>query len=472
MKNIYLYFFALIVLLSACGDFLDETPKGTLIPKTVNDFGMMMDAVDLFSNSSIDVGPTVMQMMDDDVKITNDETKLSRYQSSGLKGYRWEDYLFTETESDHDYNDFYHVIYLCNYILNNLEGAKEGGQFTKAYVEGAARFHRAFSYFCLVNLYAKHYDAETAEEDLGVALILEANPNIVTHRATVAEVYEQIFEDVTIAEELLDNTSEYTYRPNKAAANALLARIYLYQGNYSECWKAARKAREITGAPTDYNQYFILSGSPDNGIFSTNGTMLPMLDSWNMPDVINYKGEGIGGTAYGDYNLSDDLIVLFDKDNDMRWRLFVTTYKYGGNTPGEDEPRISSNQYTDNKGLNVGEVYITEAEALCRDNDIDGALWALNELGKKRYSNYQEITERDPDKLLQLILDERRRECMFKGVRWFDLKRLNKESRFAKTITHTLQGETYTLEPNDNHYVLPIPLNVISINPSMEQNPR
>ena len=81
-------------------------------------------------------------------------------------------------------------------------------------------------------------------------------------------------------------------------------------------------------------------------------------------------------------------------------------------------------------------------------------------------------TERDPEKLLNLILDERRRECICEGTRWFDLKRLNKDPRFAKTITHTLYGETYTLEPDDNHYVLPIPLIVTNQNPLIEQNPR
>ena len=82
-----------------------------------------------------------------------------------------------------------------------------------------------------------------------------------------------------------------------------------------------------------------------------------------------------------------------------------------------------------------------------------------------------DVTERDPDKLLQLILDERRRELMFKSMRWFDLKRLNKEPRFAKIITHVLQGVTYTLEPNSPHYVIPFPLKAINANPSIEQNP-
>ena len=141
-------------------------------------------------------------------------------------------------------------------------------------------------------------------------------------------------------------------------------------------------------------------------------------------------------------------------------------------TPGSDYYRIAAMYHPNNPGINVGEMWITEAEALCREGDIDGALFALNTLRKKRYvaASYTDITERDPETLLSLILEERRRELMFKGMRWFDLKRLNKEPRFAKTVTHELLGETYTLEPNSPHYVLPFPSKVIAANPLIKQN--
>lgn len=121
----------------------------------------------------------------------------------------------------------------------------------------------------------------------------------------------------------------------------------------------------------------------------------------------------------------------------------------------------------------MGEVYLTEAEAKLRDNDIDGALKALNDLRVKRYLvGTADVSETNSDALLQIILDERRRETLFKGLRWFDLKRLNKDAKTAKTITHTLFGKSYTLEPGSNRYVLPIPRKVIELNSLIEQNPR
>lgn len=387
-----------------------------------------------------------------------------------LNGYTWSDYLYNTSDDDDHYNNYYHVIYLCNYILNNLADAPDGTRYTRSYVEGAARFHRAFAYFTLVNMYAKHYDKNTADTDLGVPLMLEADPNLTIGRATVQQIYDQIFTDLNAAKDLLTfEKPEYTFRPNRTAVYALLARIYLYQGEYALCREAARTAREQCDEPSDYNQYELEDVNPDFGIwgYPYNG--------WEEEDVICYKGDGYGPNIDEDYNLSDDLIALFDKETDLRWLLFITTYPaFSGDDPEGDTPRTAAYCFPNNRGLNVGELYLTEAEACARENQTDDALYLLNEVARKRHveGTYVDVTERDTDKLLQLILDERRRDGIYKGTRWFDLKRLNKDPRFAKTITHTLYGETYTLAPDDNHWVLPIPLNAINLNPLLEQNPR
>lgn len=461
----YILLFTTLFCMSSCQDFLDETPKGTLIPKTVNDFGMILDNYDYDNN--IAYGQCLTMMMSDDFIIPDD--KAYKFASWGINGYTWADYLVGAGDDEECYNNFYHVIYICNYILNNLADAPDGTEFTRAYVEGAARFHRAFAYFSLVNLYAKHYDKSSASTDLGVPLVLEADPNATVGRASVQQIYDQIFTDLDKAKDLLtDGKSAYSFRPNQAAVYALLARAYLYQGEYKLCMKAASTARKQCDAPSDYNQYELEDINPDFGIagFPYN--------RWEEADIICYKGEGYGSNEEEDYNLSDDLIALFDKDTDLRWKLFITTYPMFGDDPEGDTPRTVAFLFPNNRGLNIGELYLTEAEACVREGETDNALYLLNELARKRHvaGTYIDETERDSDKLLRLILDERRRECIQKGIRWFDLKRLNKDPRFAKTITHTLYGKTYTLTPEDNHYVLPIPLSVMGHNSLMVQNPR
>ena len=73
--------------------------------------------------------------------------------------------------------------------------------------------------------------------------------------------------------------------------------------------------------------------------------------------------------------------------------------------------------------------------------------------------------------VLRSVLQERRRELAFRGLRWSDLRRLNRDPRFAKTLTRELNGQTYRLEPKSNRYAYPIPINEV-LNNNMEQNPR
>jgi hypothetical protein len=75
------------------------------------------------------------------------------------------------------------------------------------------------------------------------------------------------------------------------------------------------------------------------------------------------------------------------------------------------------------------------------------------------------------DALVQIIT-ERRKELVFRGCRWTDLRRLSGDSRFAYTLTRTLLGQTYTLPPGDPRYTLQVPAYVItSSNGTIAQTP-
>lgn len=52
------------------------------------------------------------------------------------------------------------------------------------------------------------------------------------------------------------------------------------------------------------------------------------------------------------------------------------------------------------------------------------------------------------------------------------MKRLNYEDKFKKTVTHTADGETFTLAPNDNRYIFPINQMILNYNPGMPQYER
>ncbi|HPD96487.1 MAG TPA: RagB/SusD family nutrient uptake outer membrane protein [Tenuifilaceae bacterium] len=463
--------FLLILLnLTACSDFLDTTPKGNIIPKTVDDFGMMLDdATDSYGNY-IAYGTSNVVLMDDDIKIgMSKESKLYSYE---LAAYHWADELYTTTQRDYDYSNFYKVIYICNYIIQNIEKAPLGdGKYNRDVVYCSALFHRANAYLNLVNIYAKQYDPNAAASDLGVPLMLEADPNLRLPRASVEKVYNQILTDAHAVEAMnaLPDEAEYSFRPTNGALYAMLMRIYLYMGNYEKSNEYAIKARNAIGTLFDYNELEIWDNNPDLGV---DGWVSSDYDLYLCPDVICYKNTDYNTFYY--FNVSDDLLAIFDRDADLRFRIFITKYECWDDAwEDEDGLRIST-IYDTNKGYGKGEVYITEAETALRLHKVNEALESLNELRKNRFdsSTYSDVTETDPEKLMKIILEERRRELMFKGLRWFDLKRLNLEGKWGKTVTHVLSNGTYTLSPNDARYIVPIPQSVIDANPLIKPNIR
>jgi hypothetical protein len=115
---------------------------------------------------------------------------------------------------------------------------------------------------------------------------------------------------------------------------------------------------------------------------------------------------------------------------------------------------------------------LIRAEAYARQNKTDLALADLNLLLSKRFKSGQftPITNTDAKQALKLILMERRKELMFRTLRWSDLKRLNKEPDYAGNLTRKINGVVYELKPNGIRYTLQIDGDVIQIS-GMQQNP-
>ena len=75
------------------------------------------------------------------------------------------------------------------------------------------------------------------------------------------------------------------------------------------------------------------------------------------------------------------------------------------------------------------------------------------------------------EEALALVLTERRKELLFRGLRWTDLKRYNLESSSAETLVRKIDQQEYKLDPNDLRYVFLIPSYVMTA-AKFEQNPR
>lgn len=158
------------------------------------------------------------------------------------------------------------------------------------------------------------------------------------------------------------------------------------------------------------------------------------------------------------------------ENGDLRKKVF-----YRGTSPNISFTGNQTGNSGNFSGLATNELYLIKSESLIRLGNIKDGLEALNQLLKKRWAqnvDYTAKTAVNEEQALKLILNERRKEMPFtSNSRWEDLRRFNKDSRFAQTLTRTINGELYSLPPNDSRYVYPIPPLEI-LKSSLEQNIR
>jgi hypothetical protein len=130
----------------------------------------------------------------------------------------------------------------------------------------------------------------------------------------------------------------------------------------------------------------------------------------------------------------------------------------------------STSQYF--TGIATDEIYLDRSESAFRTGKISEATSALNTLLSKRYKSgtYIPFTDLQGEEGLQTILKERRKELLMRGLRWIDIKRLNKEGANI-VLKREIAGQYYSLQPNANYYALPLPADIIKAS-GIEQNER
>lgn len=350
----------------------------------------------------------------------------------------------------------YQKVLYCNIILEGLKKINLISQAERANynnIKGQALFHRAKCFYDLSQVWAPAYNLTTAQNDLGIPLRLEADVNLPSIRSTVKENYEQILADLVQSKELLPDLSSFKTRPSKTAVFGLLARIYLSMENYSLAKQSADSCLKYYDNLLDYNLV------PNAGVYP-----MPLLD--NNPEVIFHCSINTQGIRAPQARV-DTIIFSTFNDNDIRKTLCFTKVSDGIRYKGFYAPNG-----TPFGGLTTAEIYLIRAECYARANDMANAKADLDTLIKKRWKNtvpYQPVNISNAEDALIQTLIERKKELLFRGLRWSDLRRLNRDNRFKVTLTRNVDGIEYTLEPNSYKYTFPIPDDVIQ-NTGMQQN--
>lgn len=460
MKKYLLIIILNLLILASCkkqNEWLDvKSNKADVVPVSLKDFQALMDNTNIM-NSSL----PIFGLIGTDNLNLNDVAATTVGNLSERNAYKWAPDIY-EGLIGFGTNDWVYPYRMVEYSNIALEGIEKIPVTQSASewnnVKGSALFFRALANFSLAQLYAKPYDKATAANDPGIPIKLSADINEKAGRGTVQATYNQIISDLNSALALLPNQPLYKSRPSRAAVFALLAKVYLNMQEYGLALQNATETNKLFNFITDFN--------------TVNGTPVYPFPTYqgNNPEILFY-GAAI---SYSTTDLTNLLVPneLYDlyAANDLRKTLF-----YRVNTDGSKNFR---GRYTGGvthfSGFATNEILLIMSECQARLGNVPVSMDILNNLLIKRWKTgtYIPYIASNETQALSIILTERRKELPYTGnLRWEDLRRLNKDSRFAKTLTRVISGETFTLPPNDQRYTLPIIPAEITLS-GLPQNPR
>jgi len=467
MKQIYKIMVSLLILsAAACEDYTDLTPKGSLVIETadqfletvslpnrgypINNFQYLSDDQWMKEADVIGKTPNI-----NTINFTFDETtdRVSLLNTSSF------------------YNQAYTYINRWNTIISLVDDSK-GEASTKQLAKAEAKIFRAYDHFLLVNTYAKGYDPQTAATDGGICIMdkfdLEAQPS----KSTVAQVYAFIQKDIDEALPYLQEKPMDVYHPSLAFAYAFKAKVHLFKREIASAKAAAEKSLSYNNKIFDMVAYNTQGGP--------NVVAVPAANNIEVLSYMYMTGYTEMNFAY-QYIISPELRTLFGT-NDARFNLFFNTTSTTNLDQGSNTAywaTVYTKFFYPTVGMKTTEVYLMLAECYAREDKFTEAVDVLNTLRAKRILsgtvNLAVPTTRK--ETMDLVINERRKELLLGFNRFFDLKRLNTETEYAKTVTRvfpivnkTVPQKTYTLQPNSRLYIIPFPLSVLQKNPKLTLN--
>jgi hypothetical protein len=378
---------------------------------------------------------------------------------------------------------FYNSIFKCNAAIQGLMSSDALTPAVRDQLIGEAKFLRAFFYFYLVNEFGD------------VPLVLTTDPKINTNlpRASKSDVYQQMISDLLDAEKRLSsnfldisllNSSMERVRPTQWAASALLARVYLYIGEYS---KSEEKATSVLSNTTLFGLIPAL-----NNVFMKNSKeaiwqIQPTDQNFNTREgqalIIPTTGPVSGGNGNPVY-LSNQLLKSFETSDKRKikgnwvdtviYKVSTTPLKYD-TLPYVSKYKIAASQgVTTASGmteyfmvLRLAEQYLIRAEARAQLGKNTESQADLNMIRSR--AGLSNTAAADKSSLITAIIHERQVELFGEwGHRWFDLKRTGNIDAVMSIVTplkaNGAQWRSY-------QQLFPIPIKDIQASTNLNQNP-
>ncbi|GAA0884988.1 hypothetical protein GCM10009120_35870 [Sphingobacterium siyangense subsp. cladoniae] len=436
------------LIFGACDKYLDVQSNNKLVvPKELDDLQKLLDNVRVMNNNFCSRGEKACDdyfIPESNYKALNDVEKLD---------YIWED---SQYNFSNDWSSMYNVVYIANLVLERLDKIDRNEQNAAKWdgIKGAALFFRANSYLSLLWTYAKAYEQNTAETDLGIVLRETSDFNVKSVRASVDDSYRKVITDLEASISLLPLESDHVVQPSKPAVYGVLARAYLSMRQYDLALKYAELYLQGRNELLDYNNSneVKLTASFPFSLFNKETTFYMELKA----TILSNAYSNIDSVLYRSYD-----------SNDLRKQAYFKVLNNVINFKG---------QYSGSAllfgGVATDEIYLIRAECLARAGKLVEAQADLNKLLATRYKaeTYKPYLLTEAREVLKVILSERRKELVYRGLRWIDIKRLNLEGQEI-VLKRIVDGKEYRLVPNENRYALPLPADIVRI-AGIPQNPR
>jgi starch-binding outer membrane protein, SusD/RagB family len=352
----------------------------------------------------------------------------------------------------------YSNIYAANAVLEGLHASSKISFPLKDQLRGEALFLRALAYFYLINFFG----------DVPLVTTTDFTISSLQERTSSEIIYQQVVSDLKEAYDLLP--VDYLLlggkriRASKWAAAALLARVYLYIGDWVN---AEAQATSII------NNIALFGLNNINDVFlKNNKEAILQLECITQSNFQFATQEGFSfnppnRTSAPKYFLNPQLLVSF-APGDQRRKLWVDStivssttyyvpYKY------KNRQATAGNNTEFNTIFRVAEQYLIRAEARARQNTLNGAVDDLNVI-RARAKLSPLSSSLNQSQVITAVIQERRVELFAEwGHRWFDLKRTGQ----ATTVLSLLKGSDW----QSTDELWPIPQSELLTNPNLIQNP-
>lgn len=449
----YLLMAALIVCFTHCQDFIEVGPPKTEITSDVvfsHDASAIAAVRGIYSrmmyNQSFTRGELERYtgMYSDELVNYSSNAERQQFATSSLLS-------TNQIVRNIFWGEAYAYINNANAILEATEKAKGLSPSVSDQLRGEAHFVRAFCHFYLLNLFG----------DVPYVTSTDYNVNTALKRMPILELYQHVVDDLIRAKELMREdysfSTSFRSHPDKETVSSLLARVYLYLGEWS-------LAEEESSHLIDNDEYELvdlervfLADSKE-----TIWQLRPVIPGLSAPLGQLFVLTGRPNSSSGGVSLAPEFLSSFE-DNDARWDEWVGRVEDGGQEyyfaykykeAYSDAPTECSVVFR------LAEQYLIRAEARAQQDNIEGAAQDINTV--RHRAGLPDTNALDKTSILDAIQQERRHELFTEGGhRWLDLKRTG-------TATVVLSA----VKPNwqETSLLFPIPNAELLINTNLSQN--